>query len=204
MSRESVKTPGTSSRRWAHGEGFWGSTLVSTVRSRPTHYEVLGLTPAASSNGIEQAFAKELLRPRPFGSLAEVTIAYETLRDGREREAYDTRFGVKAKPASPSPDAPPEWAPFLIGASAKPVVRHAINPLPRILQQADARPLRESAEAPAAEPEIPALRGRTATRASQSGQSRGSTETHCGGAATRSRGEARSGTADRRRSPSLR
>ena len=129
--------------------------MVSTVRSRPNHYEVLGLTPAASSDGIEQAFAKELLRPRPFGSLAEVTIAYETLRDRIKREAYDISIGVKPKPASPSPDGPPEWAPFLIGASAKPVVRHAINPLPRILQQADARPRPESGEAPAAEPKMP-------------------------------------------------
>ena len=71
--------------------------MVSTVTLRPNHYEVLGLTPAASSEEIAQAFAEQLdpLRPRAFGSLAEVTIAFETLRDRARREAYDIAFGLK-------------------------------------------------------------------------------------------------------------
>ena len=99
--------------------------MGSTVKSRPNHYEVLGLTPAASSEEIAQAFAEQLdpLRPRAFGSLAEVTIAFETLRDRARREAYDIAFGLKPKPTPPSPEVPAEWAPFLIRASARPVAR---------------------------------------------------------------------------------
>ena len=74
--------------------------MGSTVKLRPNHYEVLGLTPGASSDEIARAFAKELsdLRPRPFGSLAEVTVAFETLRDRSKREAYDISLGLKPKP----------------------------------------------------------------------------------------------------------
>lgn len=92
-----------------------------TVKSRPNHYELLGLTPAASSEEVAQAFAEQLdpLRPRAFGSLAEVTIAFETLRDRAKREAYDIAHGLKPEPTPPAPEVPAEWAPFLIRASAQ-------------------------------------------------------------------------------------
>ena len=178
--------------------------MVSTVRSRPNHYEVLGLTPAASSDGIEQAFAKELLRPRPFGSLAEVTIAYETLRDRIKREAYDISIGVKPKPdesfagRAAGMGAILDWSVGQAGCAtcdkslAADPAAGGCPPPPRIGRGTCRRT------------ENAAIRGRTATRANQSGQSRSSTETHRGGAATRSHGEARAGNADRRRSPSLR
>ena len=82
--------------------------MVSAVRSRPNHYEVLGLTPTASADEIAQAFAREVsvYRPRAFGGVAEVSIAYETLRDPTKRRAYDASIGIapklKAVPA-PSP-----------------------------------------------------------------------------------------------------
>ena len=67
--------------------------MATKVTARPNHYEVLGLTPDATGEQVAQAFARELslLRPRPFGSLADVTIAYETLRDPAKRKAYDSR-----------------------------------------------------------------------------------------------------------------
>ena len=126
--------------------------MGSTVKSRPNHYAVLGLTPAASSEEIAQAFAEQLdpLRPRAFGSLAEVTIAFETLRDRAKREAYDIAHGLKPEPTPPAPDVPPEWAPFLIRASARPAARPAVAPVPTPAPQVVARPRPE----PIAEQEI--------------------------------------------------
>ena len=65
--------------------------MVETVKLRPNHYETLGLTPAASSEEIAQAFAREvnLIALRPLGTFARVSAAYEALRDPVRRLAYD-------------------------------------------------------------------------------------------------------------------
>jgi hypothetical protein len=75
--------------------------MADAVRLRPNHYELLGITPAASSTEIAEAFARELrqLPLRPFGSLAEVSLAYETLRDPIKRVAYDASLRSQPKPA---------------------------------------------------------------------------------------------------------
>ena len=127
-----------------------GSNMVSTVL-RPNHYELLGLTPEASGDEIVQAFAKELglLRPRAFGTLAEVTVAYETLKDPIKRRAYDDAIGLTAETQSPPPDVPSEWKPFLVRASAKSVERPAI-PLPA----ASVRPAPKIRPEPSVEPKI--------------------------------------------------
>jgi len=76
--------------------------MVETVSLRPNHYELLGITPAANSAEIAQAFAKELslLPMRPFGSLAQVSLAYETLRDPIKRVA---RAQAGAEPSADRP-----------------------------------------------------------------------------------------------------
>jgi hypothetical protein len=126
--------------------------MSSTVTSRPNHYEVLGLTPGASSDEIAQAFAKELSdrRPRAFGSLANVTVAYETLRDRIKREAYDISLGLRPKAKSPAPSrtAPAEWSP--LRASPRPAPRPAKDLLSRLGPKADAVPQSE----PASEPKL--------------------------------------------------
>lgn len=76
--------------------------MVSTVTARPNHYETLGVKPTATSEEIEQAFSQNLLRPRPFGGLAEVSIAYETLRDPAKRREYDDSIGVRPEPLPPT------------------------------------------------------------------------------------------------------
>lgn len=116
--------------------------MDSTVKSRPNHYEVLGLTPAATADEIAQAFASQLdpLRPRPFGSLAEVTVAFETLRDRNKREAYDLALGLKPRAPSPPPAAPPEWPSYSMRASPRPAARPAADPLPPPAPKAEARP----------------------------------------------------------------
>jgi hypothetical protein len=109
--------------------------MDSTVKLRPNHYEMLGLTPAASGDEIAQAFARELsmLTPRAFGSLAEVTVAYETLRDPSKRKAYDSSIGLNPEPPEPpkpAPDVPSEWKPFLVRASARPAEQPRADPVP--------------------------------------------------------------------------
>jgi hypothetical protein len=68
--------------------------MASTVKSRTNHYEVLGLAPSASDEEIGQAFAREIGRPRAFGGLAELGIAFATLRDPIKRRAYDASLGL--------------------------------------------------------------------------------------------------------------
>src|SRR6186997_537147 len=82
----------------------WGVPMDSLVKSRPNHYELLGLTPAATDEDIRRAFAREIspLRPRPFGSLAQLGVAHETLRDPVKRRAYDISIGLP-EPAKPAP-----------------------------------------------------------------------------------------------------
>ena len=134
--------------------------MSSTVKSRPNHYEVLGLTPGASSEEIAQAFAKELSdrRPRAFGSLANVTIAYETLRDRIKRDAYDISLGLrpKPKPPAPSPAAPAEWSP--LRASPRPAPQSAQDLLSRLAPRADAAPRSEPVAEPKSQPSATASR----------------------------------------------
>jgi len=100
--------------------------MDSTVKARPNHYELLGLSPTATLDELDHAFARELRLPRAFGSLAEFTVAYETLRDPAKRKAYDASiFKPEAKP-EPRPAlslAGRLEGAALAAAPAKPVVR---------------------------------------------------------------------------------
>jgi hypothetical protein len=125
---------------------------------------LLGLTPAASSAEIAQAFAKELslLPMRPFGSLAQVSLAYETLRDPIKRVAYDASLRPETKPQPSHPlIGRLESAPFLGGVPAKPVVRPAAVSSSPVTPRSE--PLGESRIAPSAsellrQPPKPAVR----------------------------------------------
>jgi hypothetical protein len=95
--------------------------MTSAVKSRPTHYETLGLKPEATDEEIRRAFAREMsaIRPRAFGGIADVSIAYEVLRDPVRRRAYDESIGLtKERPKPPKT----EWrtSPYLLRASAHP------------------------------------------------------------------------------------
>ena len=124
--------------------------MVSVVKVR-THYEVLGIKPSATRDEIAQAFAREtsMFRPRPFGGLAEVTLAYEVLHDPGRRRAYDASIGIKPPPAAlPTIRASLPTAPLvspqpLIGRSAVPFVAAPARP-----------PLSENREAPEPEPRL--------------------------------------------------
>src|SRR3954468_1641440 len=101
--------------------------MDSTVKARPNHYEVLGLAPTASAEEIAQAFAREISRPRAFGAIAGVSIAYETLRNPDKRCAYDVSIGLGPKPEPPLP-------PF------KPYAAHALVATPHLKAEPVAEP----------------------------------------------------------------
>jgi hypothetical protein len=79
--------------------------MDSLVKPRPNHYELLGLTPAATDDEIARAFAREIspLTPHAFGDIALLSVAHETLRDLAKRRAYDDSLGLNAKPKAPKP-----------------------------------------------------------------------------------------------------
>ena len=102
--------------------------MDSTVKVRPNHYELLGLSPTAKLDEIDEAFARELRLPRAFGSLAEFTVAYETLRDPAKRKAYDA--SIFKPEAKPEPKPALSLAGRLEGAALamRPVAQHSTSP----------------------------------------------------------------------------
>ena len=104
--------------------------MVSTVRPRPNHYEMLGLTPTAASDEIARAFARQtsVFRPHVFGGIAEACIAFATLRDPIKRRAYDASIGIKPEPdLRAAPPKPREEPSFSRPVSPYRVERSAIN-----------------------------------------------------------------------------
>jgi hypothetical protein len=100
--------------------------MDSNVKARPNHYEILGLTPAASAAEIAQAFARKMsaFAVRPLAAAAQFSIAFETLRDPERRRAYDESLRP-ASAAMPSATVPPytlRWnsMPFTVSAFAAP------------------------------------------------------------------------------------
>ena len=141
--------------------------MASPVKSRPNHYDVLGVASGASADAIARAFAKEMsiASAQPIGAAARICAAYETLRDPARRRDYDRSIGIAPKPAPqprqwafPAPQ--PHWAPLV--TPAKPAVAAAPDPEPDPLAEraskiADslrelARPIAHAIE-PALEPQ---------------------------------------------------
>ena len=93
----------------------WGEVMVSTVKSRPNHYEVLGLLPTASREEIAAAFARamSMFGARPIALAAHIGVAFEVLRDPAKRRAYDRSLGLAPQ------DAPGHWS----------FVRHSWGPM---------------------------------------------------------------------------
>ena len=102
--------------------------MVETVTARASHYDVLGVEPNASSDEIARAFAREMGRPRAFGGIADVSIAYEVLRNPDRREAYDDAIGI-ARKAEPEPEPEPFRRPLAL--HARPQFIAASAPLPK-------------------------------------------------------------------------
>jgi hypothetical protein len=105
--------------------------MDSSVKARPNHYELLGVTYTASTAEIAQAFTKKMsaFAARPLAAVAQLSIAFETLRDPERRKAYDAslRPPPPPKPAVPQPAYMLRWvpAPFMAAAVAVPPARPA-------------------------------------------------------------------------------
>jgi len=141
--------------------------MVETISKRRTHYEVLGLTPAATSQDIEQAFARAFgcFRPHTVGGLADLTVAYQALRNPAKRRAYDRSLGLEPE-KSPQP-SPGLWR---IGGqvmTATPVMRPpAVRPAvpePQVEARADPVP----PATPEATPQVPFIAAALRDLASQ-------------------------------------
>jgi hypothetical protein len=133
--------------------------MISTVKSRPNHYEMLGLTPSAKTGDILQAFARQmgLFQARPMADAAQVGIADETLRDPAQRKAYDDSLGLNREPRAVAPSAVSFRLSAHFAGSApveraerservERVAQPAADPVPRPEPEAEPQP---RAEAPA-------------------------------------------------------
>lgn len=87
--------------------------MAGTARPRLNHYERLGVPPTAAAEEIARAFSREgnVFRAHAFGGLAEVCIAYETLRDPVKRRAYDASLGLRREPEPPFSRPPNQVSP---------------------------------------------------------------------------------------------
>lgn len=90
--------------------------MASPVRALSSHYETLQVSPRASVDEIVGAFASHMrtARIRPditVAHLAQLSVAYETLRDPAKRKAYDASIGLE-----PEPEAAPINSSSFIGA----------------------------------------------------------------------------------------
>lgn len=74
--------------------------MASAAGLRPNHYEVLGLSPAASQDEITRAFARgmSLFGARSMAAAAQMSLAFEVLRNPTKRRAYDREIGLTREP----------------------------------------------------------------------------------------------------------
>ncbi len=88
--------------------------MANPVRALSNHYETLQVSQRATKDEIVEAFASLMraARMRPDISvvrLAELSVAYETLRDPEKRCTYDASIGIDQAPAP----APAQVSPFI-------------------------------------------------------------------------------------------
>ena len=121
------------------GESDWGAFMVSTTGTRPNHYEILGLSPTATADDVKRAYGREILKPRAFGGLAEIGIAFATLQDPVKRRAYDQSIGLVRKPEPKPLHASWSWS-VHVPAPGKPVAAAVPASEPASIPSPDTRP----------------------------------------------------------------
>lgn len=137
--------------------------MASSVGSRPTHYDTLGLKPTASRQEIADAFARAMgmFGAHPLADAARIGAAFEVLRDPERRRAYDEAMGLRAKP-KPQPQPRPVFSTYasqwngtgFIGSAWKPAGA-ASTPGPAPAPAPAEEPRRTPEPAPALQAETP-------------------------------------------------
>lgn len=132
--------------------------MASSVRPRPNYYDVLGLSPAATQDDIGRAFAKGmgLFGAHPAAAAAQLSVAFETLRDPARRRAYDSALGLRRQPE------PRQWTMSVpgrttrgfIASAPEPTEKAASDTLARLQRLAQPQPLTRPAPAVEA-PRVP-------------------------------------------------
>jgi hypothetical protein len=119
--------------------------MATSASSVPNHYEVLGLSPAASQQEINRAFAREMgmFGARPVVAAARIGLAYEVLRDPARRRAYDSALGLTAEP---------ERSPWMMAATVR-VGRPAFDNVPLPVASPEPQPQPE----PRADPRLASI-----------------------------------------------
>ena len=112
--------------------------MVTTVTARPNYYELLGLSPTASQDDLFAAFRKAmgLFAARPAASAAQLSVAFETLRNPAKRRAYDEAQGLNRKPEIPV-RSQPIGAAFIGSASHEAAVQALRDRLARLAAPAE-------------------------------------------------------------------
>ena len=125
--------------------------MATSVTARPNYYELLGLRAGASQDDIFAAFSKAmgLFATRPAASVAQLSVAFETLRNPAKRRAYDEAQGLNRKPEPAAPIPPqPVGAAFIGSASHEAAVQALRDKLARLAAPAEqATPPGAAAEA---------------------------------------------------------
>jgi len=135
--------------------------MVTTLTSTRNHYERLGLRPDAGEEEIARAFALAMspLMPRSARDIAEIGLAFETLRDPIRRRVYDASIAPPPEPEpEPKPDPEMEAArgamfprdgwPFTPSARIGSAELPSIDSLPRAAPKEEPRPPKPRFEEP--------------------------------------------------------
>ena len=112
--------------------------MASSVRSRPTYYDMLGLSPAATEDDIKRAFAKcmGMFGAHSAAAAAQVSAAFGILRDPAKRRDYDRAIGLVPDPLPrqwgfSATAAPPATAQGLLGSAWRGLAEQVTGDAPK-------------------------------------------------------------------------
>lgn len=115
-----------------------GRNMDEHVTTRPNYYDMLGIKPGASPADIERAFARAVsaFTPRAFGSVAMLSVAFETLHNPAKRRVYDQSIGLGPPPPLKSLAVRASGTLSFIGSGETASRLAHLDPLPRASEPA--------------------------------------------------------------------